>query len=133
MTKVLNKKRLDRDLLSTALLTAIEVEVAKERAKREEAVAAERAKREEEKAKMEEAVAAERAKTEEERAKREKAVAAERAEAKEERAKREEERAKSDMLQHSLYQTEEALRQKNMEYLRLKGGVDIRSAMGKAV
>ena len=111
----MNKKRLDRDLLSTALLTAIEVEVAKERAKREEAVAAERAK------------------TEEERAKREKAVAAERAEAKEERAKREEERAKSDMLQHSLYQTEEALRQKNMEYLRLKGGVDIRSAMGKAV
>ena len=65
MTKVLNKKRLDRDLLSTALLTAIEVEVAKERAKREEAVAAERVKREEEKAKMEEAVAAERAKTEE--------------------------------------------------------------------
>jgi hypothetical protein len=85
-----------------------------ERAKREEAVAAERGKRDE-------AVAAERAE-------RAEAVAAERVE----RARRDQKADELAVVRGALSNTSEVLRQKNIDYLRIKGTVDIRSAMGES-
>ena len=110
LKEVLNKKKLDRALLSVAVQTAIHEarlqEQLAERARKDEAVAAERANRDE-------AVAAERARMQqiidEDKAIREELLG----------------------VRLNLSSTCEALSKKNLDYLRLKGTVDIRSAMGE--
>jgi advillin len=96
------------------------------RAERDEALAAvrtERAKLDVERAKLD----VERGKRDEEREKRDE----EREKRDEERGKREKLAAELALMREALLNTSNALQKKNLDYLRIKGTVDIRSAMGE--
>lgn len=122
--ELLSKKKLDRGLLAAAIRSAIqEARISEQLAlqrtlamDRAEALASERLERDAREA----AVSAERNA-------REAAVTAERAE----RGKRDKLIDDLTLAREALFYTSQALRQRNIDYLRIKGTVDIRSAMGE--